>query len=133
MAEYNLHKNGEICWFELATNNLQAAKEFYSELFGWEFKQSAASTDKEYSEIYTGGIPVGGMMEMDEKWGPTPPPPYWSTYVAVDDINDTIAKIEANGGSVRMAPFEAPGVGTIAVVADPSGATFEIIKLSEHA
>lgn len=133
MAEYTIPKNGEICWFELATNNLSDAKEFYTQLFGWELNRSAVSPDKEYLEIYVGGTPVGGMLEMDEKWGPTPPPPYWSTYIAVDDINDTIAKIEANGGSIRMAPFEAPGVGTIAVVADPSGAHFEILQFEKPA
>jgi len=61
-----------------------------------------------------------------DDWGDAPS--HWATYIAVDSADDTVAKITENGGSVRVPPFDAPGVGRMAMVADPSGADFAIIQ-----
>ncbi len=127
MAEFNIPNHGEICWRELATNDLPAALDFYSQLFGWTLQQSTV-TKMNYKEIHIDGIAYGGMMAIDENWGPTPPPSHWSTYIAVDNADDTVEKIVANGGSVRVPPFDAPGVGRMSMVADPSGAAFAVIQ-----
>ncbi len=130
MAEFSIPQNGQICWRELATKDLAAAKDFYTALFGWNLEQSKVSPGMAYLEIHTDGRAVGGMMEINESWGENPPPSHWNTYIAVDDIADTVVKIEANGGSVRVPPFDAPGVGKISMVADPSGAGFALIQFA---
>lgn len=127
MAEFKIPGNGEICWRELATNDLPAALEFYSKLFGWTLEQTKV-TQMEYKEIQMDGVAYGGMMAIDEQWGPTPPPPHWTTYIAVTDADETAEKIVANGGSIRVPPFDAPGVGRMTMVADPSGANFAVIQ-----
>jgi predicted enzyme related to lactoylglutathione lyase len=81
-----------------------------------------------YKEIQMNGAARGGMMAIDENWGPTPPPTHWSTYIAVDNADETVAKITENGGSIRVPPFDAPGVGRMAMATDPSGANFAIIQ-----
>jgi uncharacterized protein len=132
MAEFDIPKPGEICWRELRTKDLPAAVEFYSKLFGWTMEQSKV-TPMQYKEIVTDGKAAGGMMPIDEKWGPEPPPSHWASYIAVENADDTAAKITANGGSVRVPPFDAPGVGRMAMVADPSGADFAIIQFQAPA
>jgi uncharacterized protein len=127
MADFDIPKPGEICWRELATRDLPAALEFYSKLFGWTLEQSKV-TDVAYKEIVVDGAAAGGMMAIDENWGPEPPPSHWNNYVAVENADETAAKIAANGGTVRVPPFDAPGVGRMALVADPSGAGFSIIQ-----
>lgn len=127
MAEFTVPKHGTICWRELATKDLGAALEFYSNLFGWTLEQTKVTT-MDYKEIVMDGAACGGMMAIDENWGPTPPPSHWSTYVAVENADETVAKITENGGSVRVSPFDAPGVGRMSMVADPSGANFAIIQ-----
>jgi uncharacterized protein len=127
MAEYEIPKAGEICWRELRSKDLPAAVEFYSKLFGWTLEQSKV-TPMEYKEIVTDGAAIGGMMPIDEKWGPEPPPSHWASYIAVENADETADKITANGGTVRVPPFDAPGVGRMAMVADPSGADFAIIQ-----
>lgn len=127
MAEFNIPKHGEICWRELATSDLQTALNFYSKLFGWTLTQTKV-TEMAYKEIQMDGVAYGGMMAIDENWGPTPPPSHWSTYVAVTNADETAEKITANGGSIRVPPFDAPGVGRMAMVVDPSGANFAIIQ-----
>lgn len=130
MAEFNIPKHGEICWRELATKDLPTAVEFYSKLFGWSLPQTKV-TQMEYKEIQIDDVACGGMMAIDENWGPTPPTSHWSTYIAVDNADETVEKIRANGGSVRVPPFDAPGVGRISLVAEPTGAAFAIIQFAQ--
>lgn len=129
MAEFDMPKAGEVCWRELRTTNLEKAVDFYSSLFNWTIEQTKV-TEMPYKEIIVDGKAVGGMMVIDENWGPEPPPTHWASYVAVDSADETAAKITANGGSVRVSPFDAPGVGRMAMVADPSGADFAIIQFA---
>lgn len=129
MAEFEIPKHGQICWRELATTDLPGAKGFYQKLFGWTLERSKVSTaPAEYSEIHIDGRAVGGMMAIDETWGENPPPTHWSTYIAVGNVDESVAKINDNGGSVRFGPFDAPSVGRIALVSDPGGANFAVIQ-----
>jgi len=132
MAQFDIPKPGEICWRELATKDLPAALEFYSKLFGWKLEQTKVS-QMEYKEIIVDGVAYGGMMAIDENWGPEPPPSHWNTYVAVKNTDETVEKIKANGGSVKVPPFDAPGVGRMSVVTDPSGAAFSVIQFAAPA
>jgi len=129
MAEFEKPKHGEICWQELNTKNLGAATEFYKGLFNWEIEQSK-STEMVYKEIHSGDKAVGAMMEINEGWGENwqKIPSAWMTYIAVDDIAESLEKIKQFGGGVCIEPFDAPNVGKISVVNDPSGITFSIIQ-----
>jgi predicted enzyme related to lactoylglutathione lyase len=126
MAEFAIPKPGEICWRELATKDLKTAMDFYSQLFGWHLEQTKV-TPMDYKEIHIDGTAYGGLMAIDENWPPGVPS-HWSTYIAVADADETVEKIKQNGGAVKHGPFDAPGVGRIAMVSDPAGAPFAIIQ-----
>ncbi len=129
MAEFNVPSPGEICWRELRTKDLGAAMEFYTKMFGWELPQTKV-TPMDYKEVVIDGVAQGGMMSMEgDDWGGAPS--HWATYIAVANADETVASITENGGSVRVPPFDAPGVGRMAMVADPSGADFAIIQFTE--
>jgi predicted enzyme related to lactoylglutathione lyase len=129
MADFEIPNAGEICWRELRTKDLAAAQEFYSKLFGWTLEQSKVAPEMDYKEIILNGTAQGGMMGMnDAEWGPMPS--HWANYIAVDDADATAEKITENGGQVQVPPFDAPGVGRMAIVADPSGAQFAIIRFA---
>ena len=129
MAEFTIPKHGEICWQELTTQDLGTAKAFYQGLFGWNLEQSKV-TSEAYEEIHVHGTASGGMMQITEKWGENwqQIPSHWMTYVAVNDVAETVEKIKENGGGVCVPPFDAPGVGKMSVVNDPSGITFSVIQ-----
>ena len=131
MAEFEKPKHGEICWRELNTQNLDAAAEFYKALFGWTLEQSRL-TSMPYKEIHDNGKAVGGMMEINEGWGENwrKIPSDWMTYIAVEDISESVKKIKANGGGIRVAPFDAQGIGKMSVVTDPSGIVFSVIQFT---
>lgn len=129
MASFDIPNAGEICWRELRTKDLPAAMDFYSKLFGWELPQTQISP-MDYKEIVLGGTAYGGMMPMEgDDWGDAPS--HWATYVAVDNADATAAKITEHGGSITVPAFDAPGVGRMAMVADPSGAEFAIIQFEQ--
>ena len=128
MAEFNIPKPGEICWRELATSDLDKAMSFYSQLFGWTLQQTKV-TPMEYKEIIFEGKAVGGMMST-ASWGDNPPPSHWNNYIAVENADETVEKIKSEGGSIKHGPFDAPGIGRMALVSDPSGAPFAIVQFA---
>lgn len=128
MSENSIPKNGAVCWRELATTDRPGAEAFYKEMFGWELKPSQIP-NIDYTEIFIGGVPSGGMITMDEKWGAELPPPHWVTYLSVDNIEETSQKITANGGTICGEPFDVEGVGRIAMVQDPCGTYFAILQI----
>ncbi len=54
-------------------------------------------------------------------------PPHWNVYFNVESVDDTAAKVVELGGKVVAPPFDVPGVGRMAVLADPQGAMFNLM------
>lgn len=122
-----VNEPGSLCWNELATTDLEKSKEFYGQLFQWEFTPNEdAPTD--YDIIWNNGRENGGMMQMTAEWQGVPP--HWMVYFAVNDVDQTAAAVQQAGGNVCVPPFDTP-VGRIAVMDDPSHAVFSVIKLSK--
>jgi uncharacterized protein len=119
--------NGTFCWNELATTNLEAAKKFYTELLGWQLKESQAA-GMVYNEIVAGGREMGGMYQMGAEYGNAPS--HWMAYVAVDDVDGKAKQVEELGGKVCVPPMDIPNVGRFCVINDPTGAAISLIKLN---
>jgi uncharacterized protein len=118
---------GSVCWNELATRDIDAAKRFYEAVFGWQGETSAYG-DTSYTEWKLDGRTVGGMIQMNEQW-PAEIPPHWMVYFAVDDVDAAAAKAADLGGRIAVEPSDTPA-GRFSVLNDPHGAVFSIIKLS---
>lgn len=120
-----MDEDNSVCWVELATWDAEQARAFYTGLFGWETKGSQNMPT--YLEFSAGGQPRGGILPMDENWKGMPS--QWGIYVMVSDCDAIAEKVKASGGKVQFGPFDAPGVGRLAMLADPQGAGFSIITL----
>ncbi len=118
---------GTPCWFELATRDAGKSGPYFAGLFGWELDETEMGS-MTYTMFRQGDGHVGGMMAMTEEWGETPS--HWMVYFNVADCEATCAKAEELGGNVCVPPTDVEGVGRFAVVNDPQGAYFSIIKLS---
>jgi predicted enzyme related to lactoylglutathione lyase len=114
-----------LVWNELATSDEEAAKSFYTSLFGWRTKTDAGNP-MPYTEFSVSDRPIGGMYKLKPEMKGVPP--NWIPYIAVDDCDATVAKTTELGGSVMMPPMDIPGVGRFAVIKDPQGAAISIIK-----
>jgi predicted enzyme related to lactoylglutathione lyase len=117
---------GAMCWNELMTRDAAGAKSFYEGVFGWNHEDGPFG-DATYTTWMNSGAPVGGMMPMEGDMWPAELPAHWMVYFAVDDTDATVAKCEALGGSVAVAPTDIPQ-GRFAVLNDPHGAVFSVIK-----
>src|SRR5581483_8156071 len=105
-------------WHDLMAADVEGAKKFYGELFGWHFKRGDAG---EYEHIMAGEQGIGGIMQLDKKMGA---PPHWLGYVTVDDVDASVAAIKQHGGKVHVPKIEIPEVGQFAITADPTGGVF---------
>ena len=127
MSEQTAPATGTFCWNELATSDREAAKRFYTELFGWT-PNEAQFGPTTYTTFKSGGREIAGMLQMSPEWGATPP--HWMAYVAVDDVDETVRRVWELGGKVCVPPTDIPSVGRFSVINDPTGATLSVIKLN---
>lgn len=115
-----------LCWNELASRQPGAVIPFYRDVFGWEANTQDMG-GMPYTEWLLGGQSIAGMMPMDSF--PPEVPSYWGLYFAVEDVDASAAQVPELGGAVHQPPMDIP-VGRFALVADPQGAMFSIIKLA---
>lgn len=125
-----VNEPGSLSWNELNTRDLETAKRFYSAVFGWEFEELPSETSGTYTICLLNGTRAAGMLDMTGRV-PDEVPAHWNTYFAVEDTDAAIDRVEEGGGGVAFGPMDI-GVGRIAVVHDPWGATFTVIRLNEE-
>jgi predicted enzyme related to lactoylglutathione lyase len=118
---------GCFCWSELACRDTAAAGAFYGSVFGWA-PDTSEMGPMTYTEWRLAGRTVGGMVHMDEEW-PADVPPRWVVYFAVTDCDEAAARATELGGRVTVPPADAPP-GRLAILTDPQGAAFTIIRLA---
>jgi uncharacterized protein len=117
---------GSFSWSELHTRDIDAAKGFYPGVFGWRADDRAFG-DVQYTVWMLGDEGIGGGMAMDASF-PAELPSHWMVYFAVEDADASAAKAQELGATVTVPPTDIPEVGRFAVITDPQGATFSIIK-----
>ena len=120
-----LLKHGAISWFELMTTDVEAAKAFYADIFGWEYTKFEQDPSLQYHSVSIDGREFAGIMKRPENCGDVPP--CWGGYVTVDDIDATVAKVTELGGNVIVPPTKIPQIGRFSVFADPQGAVISAI------
>ena len=123
----NEFKHGQFNWCELMTTDVDAAKKFYSSLFGWELEDMTMPEMEGmvYTEIKAGGQEIGGMMQIPKEAGDMMP--IWGIYVTVDDVDKIAKDVEKLGGKILMQPTDIPKVGRFCVIQDPQGAFINAI------
>lgn len=121
------YPHGTFCWNELMTRDKKAAEKFYTELIGWEAKESDMPGLK-YTIFKAGEKQAAGMMDMPADV-PAEVPAHWMAYIAVDDVDTPAAKIEKLGGKLMHGPEDIPDVGRFCIIQDPTGAVISLIKM----
>jgi len=123
-----MYEPGSFAWAELNARGIEKAKPFYSHVFGWGEKVSPMGEGMgEYTEFQLGGKSIAGGMEM-VAMVPKEVPSHWMVYFGVDDVDQAFAKATELGGREMLAPQDFPG-GRFAILMDPQGAAFGILKM----
>jgi hypothetical protein len=119
---------GAYIWYELMTTDTEGAKAFYDAVVGWNFGEGAAEYQG-YRMINTadGGF-AGGVLPLTQEMQQHGARPTWLGYIYVADVDQAVASIEQAGGKALMPAMDIPNVGRIAMVTDPQGAPFYVMK-----
>jgi uncharacterized protein len=122
---------GSWTWNQLATSDLETAKDFYGKAFDWGLKLAEEAppdspywmwqvTGQRWEEGIAGAMPIEGNL-------PPGTPPHWMVYFTVEDADVAIETVKRHGGTVLFGPQEIP-VGRLAVFTDPQGAAFAVMQ-----
>lgn len=120
-----LAEPGALRWVELMTRKPEAAAEFYPSVLGW---TGTPAPEIGYTRWSIDGDEFGGMMAMVGDQWPADLPDHWMVYFQVADVDASCATLKELGGSVSVGPFDAAGVGRVAIVGDDAGAFFSLIQ-----
>ena len=116
---------GTPCWVDLMAPDVQAAIDFYSDLFGWQGEKGPDEFGG-YAVMSLQGKPVAGIAPAMAVDGNPPPPTVWTTYLSTDDADATAAKVTANGGKLLFPVMNVGTVGRMFPAVDPTGAVFGV-------
>jgi predicted enzyme related to lactoylglutathione lyase len=110
--------SSKFVWHDLVTSDVEGAKRFYGELCGWRLVREEKGP---YTLILVGGNDIGGILPLDPALAQGGVPPHVMGYIAVEDLDATLALVGPHGGQVMMPGMEIEKVGRFAVIADPTG------------
>lgn len=118
---------GLFGWSELMTRDPGGVRSFYEDTFGWQLVDQDMGPGGTYTvATFDGKRSFAGLMQMPEGV-PDEVPNYWVVYFGSEDVDRDCEKVEQLGGEVHAEPFDIPGVGRVAAVADPQGGAFQIM------
>ena len=126
MGTISKYANGTPCWVDLGTSDVPASIAFYKALFGWEIEMGPAEMGH-YSMATVGGETVAAIADQQ-----TPGQVYWTTYLAADDVDATVAKARASGATVLVEPMDVMTFGRMAVIVDTGGAPVSFWQAGDH-
>ncbi len=126
MPNVERYAPGEFCWIELATSNQNAAKSFYSALFGWTVRDVPTGPNSVYSLLELQGRVAAAAFALSPSESAAGVPPHWHLYVAVPSADEAAKKAGELGGKVLEAPFDVMDRGRAALIQDPTGAYFSV-------
>src|SRR3989442_2356374 len=132
MQETTKYAPGTFCWVELGTTYGEAAKKFYTELFGWGFTDNPIGPDMVYTMLNLDGKDVGALYQLSGEMTSQGIPPHWMSYVSVISADESAEKAKSLGGTLMKEPFDVFDVGRMAVIQDPTGAGFSVWQPRKH-
>ena len=120
------HQPGAFCWIELSTTDQNAAKSFYSTLFGWTAKDFPMGPNDSYTVFQLEGRDAGAAYTMRPEQRSQGVPPHWMIYIAVANTDDAAGRAAQLGGKLVAPPMDVGESGRMAIVQDPTGVVFAL-------
>lgn len=123
---------GQFGWVDLSTTDVDAAKAFYTGLFGWQYDDIPTPMGVDYTMCHLGGELVAGLGPMPPGMVDTGAPSTWNSYVIVKDVDAVAAAAVESGGAVVMPAMDIMTSGRMAMIAGPDGAVLGLWQPIEH-
>ena len=117
---------GKVVWHDLITEDIDAARHFYSELFGWTFEDSTGPGGRDYMIARLGNIYVAGLVPVAPR-GDGQRLSRWLPYLSVDDVDAAVERTEGAGGEVAVSARNV-SLGRVAAIVDRDGAVIGLAR-----
>jgi predicted enzyme related to lactoylglutathione lyase len=127
-AKERASDRGSFIWYELMSPDPEGSKAFYDSVVDWNIGEGVPEYNGYRMIGRSDGGFAGGLLPLTDEMQQHGARPAWLGYIYVEDVDATVALIERAGGKALMPAFEVPNVGRVAMVADPQGAPFYIMK-----
>ena len=132
MPDITSYSNGRPSWADLMCHDGDAAKHFYSSLFGWEIVDNPIDEHLVYSMYMHRGLPVCASAVAYPGSEQENMPAHWSVYVTVSDLEAATERARAAGGTVISEPFQVMDVGRMSMIQDQQGAMLRLWYPLQH-
>lgn len=118
------YKPGMVCWNELMTTDVDAARRFYQALHGWNEDEMPMEEGSVYYVQKAGDRGLGGIMQVPMEGIPS----HWCQYFLVPGVDETNQRALAMGATQLKEPTDIPGTGRFSVLMDPTHAVFALYE-----
>jgi predicted enzyme related to lactoylglutathione lyase len=132
MTEFKEYAPGTFSWIDLATTDAEAAKKFYTGLFGWSFVDVPAGEAGIYTMFQIDGKEVAALYQMGPEQSAQGIPPHWMSYVSVANAAESAKKAKSLGGQIVMDAYDVMDAGRMALIQDPVGAMVALWEPHTH-
>src|SRR5947199_4797632 len=132
MGERTQHAPGTFSWADVTTTDQDAAKRFYTGLFGWEADDRPVGDGVYYSMMELGGRDVAAISPQPQQQREAGVPPMWNNYITVESADAAADRATQLGATVHAPAFDVMDVGRMAVIQDPQGAFFMAWEPKQH-
>ena len=116
----------EFMWYDLMTTDVEAAAAFYHAVTGVTAQPAQGGMD--YRVLTVGETGIGGLMAISPEMQAGGMKPAWLGYVGVEDVDEAAARLQQEGGTLHRPPETVPGIVRFAVVSDPQGTGFMLLR-----
>ncbi|WP_136656814.1 VOC family protein [Nitratireductor sp. XY-223] len=116
-----MQTHGAASWIQHSGSDPAGARKFYETVLGWTVNDMPMQDGSSYSGIVVGENPIGGFMPMPVPAGE------WTIYITVDNVDARFKSALDNGAEGIDEPADFPGVGRMAKIRDPYGASISLI------
>jgi uncharacterized protein len=122
---------GTPLWYELMSPDPDASARFYETVVGWTTRAFGGGGD--YRVFESDGGQAGGLLPLSADMQAGGARPAWHLYVTSADVDASVAEAERQGGRTVWHANDLPGVGRVALVADPQGIPFYVMRGAQEA
>jgi len=119
--------HGQFVWYELLTDDVEAAKAFYTNVVGFGI-EDVSMPGMTYILLTVAGVSVAGLSGLPEEAKIMGLTPRWIGYVGVKDVDAATKRWQQLGGQVHVPPQNIGDISRFAVVADPQMARLALLQ-----
>ncbi len=126
------YPHGTFSWADCVSTDVEKAKPFYMELFGWDKIEVPMGDDATYTMFQLQGRHVAALAPMPADVRAMGIPSHWNNYVTVDDVDALASLVAEHGGSIQYGPLDVFDSGRMVQVQDPTGAAVGLWQARNH-